>query len=102
MATALVLTSLLAIATWFCHSFLSLLILRLSQGVVLAGVPSVAMAYLGEEMNARSIGSAMGLYISGNAMGGMSGRIGSAILCDHLPWHAAIALIGVVSLALSL
>jgi YNFM family putative membrane transporter len=32
----------------------------------------------------------------------MSGRIGSAILCDHLPWHAAIALIGAGSLALSL
>jgi MFS transporter, YNFM family, putative membrane transport protein len=102
MAAALVLTSLLALATWFCHSFPSLLVLRLAQGVVLAGVPSVAMAYLGEEMDARSIGSAMGLYISGNAMGGMSGRIGSAILCDHLPWHTAIALIGVVSLALSL
>lgn len=102
MATALVLTSLLALATWFCHSFPSLLALRLAQGLVLAGVPSVAMAYLGEEMDARSIGSAMGLYISGNAMGGMSGRIGSALLCDHLPWHSAIALIGVVSLGLSL
>jgi MFS transporter, YNFM family, putative membrane transport protein len=102
MASALVLTSLLALATWFSTSFSSLLTLRLAQGLVLAGVPSVAMAYLGEEMDARSIGSAMGLYISGNALGGMSGRIGSAMLCDHLPWHAAIALIGTVSLVLSM
>lgn len=102
MAAALVLTSLLALATLFCHSFSSLLALRLAQGLVLAGVPSVGMAYLGEEMDARSIGSAMGLYISGNAFGGMTGRIGSALLSDHLPWHTAIALIGVVSLALSL
>jgi YNFM family putative membrane transporter len=102
IATALVLTSLLAIATWFSQSFYSLLALRLAQGLVLAGVPSVAMAYLGEEMDARTIGSAMGLYISGNAMGGMSGRIGSALLCDYLPWHTAIACIGLASLGLSL
>jgi YNFM family putative membrane transporter len=102
IAAALILTSLLTIGTWFCHSFPALLTLRLVQGLVLAGVPSVAMAYLGEEMDPRAIGSAMGLYISGNALGGMSGRIGSALLCDLFPWHTAVALIGLVSLALSL
>lgn len=102
MTAALFLTSLLAVATFFTHSFESLLILRLIQGMVLAGVPSVAMAYLGEEMDAQAIGHAMGLYISGNALGGMSGRIGSAILCRYVPWHSAIALIGILSLLLSL
>jgi YNFM family putative membrane transporter len=102
MTTALFLTSLLAVATIFSYSFESLLMLRLLQGVVLAGVPSVAMAYLGEEMDAQSIGHAMGLYISGNAMGGMTGRIGSALLCSYMPWHMAIALIGIISLLLSL
>jgi YNFM family putative membrane transporter len=102
MTVALLLTSLLALATYLTSSFTSLLTLRLVQGMVLAGVPSVAMAYLGEEMDAQSIGHAMGLYISGNAMGGMTGRIGSAFLCDYLPWPTAIALIGVISLVLTL
>ncbi|MBI5485118.1 MAG: MFS transporter [Deltaproteobacteria bacterium] len=102
MTVALFLTSLLALATLFSHSFESLLALRLLQGLVLAGVPSVAMAYLGEEMDAQAIGHAMGLYISGNALGGMSGRIGSALFCKFVPWHTAIALVGVVSLLLSL
>lgn len=102
MTTALFMTSLLALATCFSHSFESLLLLRLLQGIALAGVPSVAMAYLGEEMDANAIGHAMGLYISGNALGGMSGRIGSALLCDYMPWHSAIAIIGGVSLLLSL
>lgn len=101
MTAALLFTSLLALGTWFCTSFPSLLALRLLQGLALAGVPSVAMAYLGEEMDARAVGSAMGLYISGNALGGMSGRIGSALLCDHFPWHVAIAVIGVLSLGLT-
>ena len=100
--TALFLTSTLALMTRFSHSFESLLLLRLLQGAALAGVPSVAMAYLGEEMDADSIGSAMGLYISGNAVGGMTGRIGSALLCDYVPWHTAITIVGAVSLLLSL
>jgi len=100
--TALFLTSTLTILTWFSHSFESLLLLRLIQGVALAGVPSVAMAYLGEEMDVNSIGHAMGLYISGNALGGMTGRIGSALLCDYVPWHTAITTVGVISLLLSL
>ncbi len=102
MTVSLFLTSLLAIMTLFSHGFGSLLALRLVQGIALAGVPSVAMAYLGEEMDARSIGAAMGLYIGGTAVGGMTGRIGSALLCDYLPWHTAIGIIGVISLLLSL
>lgn len=102
MTVALFLTSLLAMATYFSHSFESLLTVRLLQGLVLAGVPSVAMAYLGEEMDAQAIGHAMGLYISGNAVGGMSGRIGSALLCTYVPWHSAIALVGLFSLLLSI
>lgn len=102
MTSALFLTSILALATYASHSFESLLVLRLAQGIALAGVPSVAMAYLGEEMDAQAIGHAMGLYISGNALGGMSGRIGSALLCRYVPWHTAIAVIGAISLILSL
>lgn len=102
MTVALALTSLLALATFFIDTFPALLALRLVQGLVLAGVPSVAMAYLGEEMDGEAIGHAMGLYISGNALGGMTGRIGSAFLCDYLPWQVAIALIGVISLSLTL
>jgi len=99
---ALLITSLLALATGLCRSFEALLTLRLLQGMALAGVPSVAMAYLGEEMDNKALGSAMGLYISGNAFGGMSGRIGSALLCDHFKWSSAIAIIGGLSLILTL
>ncbi len=32
----------------------------------------------------------------------MSGRIGSALLCSYVPWHSAIALVGLFSLLLSI
>ena len=102
MVTALLLTSLLAILTAFTHTFTSLLVIRFLQGAVLAGVPSIAMAYLGEEMDAASISSAMGLYISGNAVGGMCGRVVSAIMSDHMPWRTAIGIIGCLSLVLAI
>lgn len=102
MVAALILTSLLAIATAFSTTLPSLLLIRFAQGAVLAGVPSVAMAYLGEEMDSSAIASAMGLYISGNAVGGMSGRVVTAIVADYLPWRTAIGLTGCVCLLLAL
>lgn len=102
MVTALIATSLLAIATAFSHDLTSLLLIRFAQGAALAGVPSVAMAYLGDEMDSTAIASAMGLYISGNAVGGMAGRIITAIMADYLPWRTAIGIIGCISLLMAL
>jgi len=101
MGAALVLTSLLALASAASSNMPELLVLRLLQGAVLAGVPAVAMAYLNDEMSPRALGAAMGLYIAGNACGGMTGRILTAVLADHLPWRGAVAVIGVLALALS-
>ncbi|NVN98341.1 MAG: MFS transporter [Geobacteraceae bacterium] len=101
ISAALFLTSLMALLTYFCDSFAALLTVRFLQGLVLAGVPSVAMAYLGEEMDSRAITSAIGIYISGNAVGGMTGRISSAILSDHFPWRSGIALIGCLTFVLA-
>ena len=101
MGAALVLTSLLSLATAFSTTMPTLLCVRLLQGAVLAGVPAVAMAYLNDEMSPRAISAAMGLYIAGNACGGMTGRILTTILADFLPWRSAVAIIGLLALALS-
>lgn len=102
MVAALFLTSVLAILTCFSTTFSSLLAIRFLQGIVMAGVPSVAMAYLAEELDTSALASAMGLYIGGNAVGGMTGRVVSAIMSDFMPWRTAIGLIGCLSLLLAL
>ncbi|MDF2629841.1 MAG: rane transport protein, partial [Symbiobacteriaceae bacterium] len=61
-----------------------------------------AMAYLAEEIDIRHLGVAMGLYISGNSVGGMAGRIVSGIVADIWNWRAAVGAIGLISLACSL
>ncbi|MBO0838665.1 MAG: MFS transporter [Actinobacteria bacterium] len=76
-----------------------LVAVRVLQGFALAGVPAVAMAYLAEEVEAGSLGRAMGLYIAGNAIGGLSGRIIAGVLASHGGWRVATA--GVSALALA-
>src|SRR5699024_12877671 len=61
----------LIIPLW--DSFVWLMILRLVQGIALAGLPAASLAYLNEEIDSRSVGAATGFYISSNALGGMVG-----------------------------
>lgn len=98
MTISLFASSILAILTALSSSFHLLILYRILQGVTLAGLPAVAMAYLGEEIEPPSLGLAMGFYISGNSIGGMSGRIISGILTDYFNWHIALVGIGMLSL----
>ncbi len=102
MTFSLLASSTLAICTGFASSFHLLVAGRILQGITLAGLPAVAMAYLGEEIEAKSLGMAMGLYISGNSIGGMSGRIISGVLTDYYNWHLALMGIGIISLLSSI
>ena len=100
MGLAVILGPLATIACAIPVSLHVLLTLRLLQGVVLAGVPAVAMAYLNDEMEPRALGGAMGLYIAGNAVGGMTGRILTAWLTSLIGWRWAVGSIGLLCLAM--
>ncbi|WP_342539595.1 MFS transporter [Heyndrickxia sp. FSL K6-6286] len=102
MTISLIASSILAIITALSPNFQLLLLCRILQGIVLAGLPAIAMAYLGEEIDPKSLGMAMGLYISGNSIGGMGGRIISGALTDYFNWHIALIGIGIISLIASL
>lgn len=101
MSFSLMSASILVILTAFVPGFHYLLIFRILQGLVLAGLPAVAMAYIGEEIDPKSLGVAMGLYISGNSIGGMSGRIIIGTLTDFFGWRVALCAIGILSAAAS-
>lgn len=92
----------LTLLSAFAPSWESFLVLRTLQGLVLAGLPAAAVAYLAEEVHPRSIGLAVGLYISGNAMGGMLGRVGTGILSDISSWHVAMGAMGLFGLLTAL
>lgn len=79
------------------ENFTMLLILRTLQGVVLAGVPSIAMAFINEEIHPRSMPLMMGLYISGNSLGAVFGRVFSGLMGDVFNWQIAFLSIGLIS-----
>jgi MFS transporter, YNFM family, putative membrane transport protein len=102
MAFSMAAVSILAIVTAFMPNFHFLLVARVLQGIVFAGLPAIAMAYLGEEIDPASLGVAMGLYISGNTFGGLGGRVIVGMVTDYFNWRVAIASIGGLSVLASL
>src|SRR5580693_5914945 len=99
MVVSVLAASFLGLVAPLAPSLTALVIIRVLQGFALAGVPATAMAYLAEEVEASSLGRAMGVYIAGNAIGGLSGRIIAGVLAEHGGWRVAVA--GVSGLAVA-
>jgi len=102
MVTALMLAAICTLISATMTSWHGILIMRALMGLSLSGVAAVGMTYLSEEMDARVVAFSMGLYISGNSIGGMSGRLLSGVLTDLFSWCIAVAVIGCFSLASAL
>lgn len=98
MTASLVSSALLVLLTALVPDWNMLLVLRALLGLTLSGLPAVAMTYLSEEMHPESIGLGMGLYISGNAIGGMGGRLVAGVLAEFVGWRIGVATVGVIGL----
>lgn len=102
MVAALVAAALCTLLAPLVPGWHALLLMRALVGLSLSGLVAVAMTYLSEEIHPQHLGLAMGLYISGNALGGMSGRLVSGVLVDHLSWQAALGILGGLALLAAL
>jgi MFS transporter, YNFM family, putative membrane transport protein len=94
--------ALLALVASVSPAFWVLVGLRVLTGLVLAGFPAVAMAYVAEEFHPSGLGTAMGLYISGTGLGGMSGRLFGALIAGWTSWRVALAGAGLLCVVGSL
>ncbi|WP_405795380.1 MFS transporter [Streptomyces sp. NBC_01506] len=75
-----------------------LIALRAVQGAALAGLPASAMAYLAEEVRPKALVGAIGLFVAGNSIGGMSGRVVAGWISQLWGWRAALAAVGLIAL----
>jgi YNFM family putative membrane transporter len=103
MVVSIVAATLFGLAVPLAGGLAPLLVLRALQGAALGGLPAVAMAYLAEEVHAREVALAAGAYVSGNSVGGLTGRIVSSSVADVLGWRwgvAAVAFVGVAATVL--
>ncbi|SUM72634.1 major facilitator superfamily permease [Staphylococcus saprophyticus] len=97
MIFSVISVSLLALVQPFILDFNTFLIVRLIQGICLAGLPSIAMAYIGEEISSHNLPEAMGIYISGNAFGGAFGRIFTGFISSIYGYQTGLISIGIIS-----
>lgn len=79
-------------------NYTSLLLLRALQGFFLGGLPAIAVAYMGDEFTRKAMAVAVGIYISGNTLGGISGRLFSGFIAEAYDWRASFLLAGYLSL----
>lgn len=96
---SMLLAALLNIVGSMLPSWNGLLVVRALEGLVLGGVPAIAMAWLAEEIHPSHLGRSMGLYVAGNAFGGMAGRVGMGLLTEITSWRIAMLILGVLCLA---
>ena len=99
MVASILASALLVLGSALAPGWTALLVMRALLGISLAGLPAVAMTYLAEEMDIGSIGLGMGLYISGNAIGGMSGRLITGVLADFASWRIGVFVMALIGLA---
>ena len=79
-----------------------LIVVRGLQGALLSGAPATAMAWLSEELDDKALPRAMGLYIAGTSVGGLTGRLIPTGLVEISTWRWALFGSALVSLAFAI
>lgn len=102
MTFSLISSALLTIISAWMPSLSLLIATGFLKGFVVSGVSAVALAYLTEEVHLSVVALAISMYLSGNTIGGMSGRILATILAGEYGWRNAVLIIGIESLILGL
>lgn len=97
MTASLSVAVLVGLVVPFAPNLESLVALRAVQGAALAGLPASAMAFLAEEVRPKALVAAIGLFVAGNSVGGMSGRIVTGWVAQAWGWRAALAAVGLLA-----
>lgn len=94
--------SLIGLTLPLANTIHQLIALRLLHGAFIAGTPAVAMAWLAEELNHRFLARAMGVYVAGNSVGGLTGRLVPSMLLEVTDWRVAILCASLLALGFAI
>ncbi|QIQ41619.1 MAG: MFS transporter [Buchnera aphidicola (Aphis urticata)] len=98
MSISLLIASILTMICSFVDNWNMIIVLRALIGLSLSGVVAIAITYIVEEIHAHSLSFCIGLYISGNTIGGCFGRIISSVIAEYFSWNTSLLTIGLFSL----
>ncbi len=99
MSVSLLLAAFFTLLCATMSSWEGVLAMRALTGLALSGVAAVAMTWLSEELHPGFLSFSMGLYISGNSIGGLVGRLSTGMLADHFSWNISLFVVGLFALA---
>jgi MFS transporter, YNFM family, putative membrane transport protein len=87
----------------FAPTFDLLLAGRLLEGLLIGGVPAIAVAYLTEEVEPAHATRAAGTFVAGTTIGGLMGRLVSSPVAEFAGWRTGVfavaALCGIAALS---
>ncbi|GAS88400.1 MFS transporter [Mycolicibacterium brisbanense] len=99
MSVSVVTSSVLGLLTPCAPNLHLLLAGRLLQGLVLAGVPAIAIAYLTEEIAPEHAARAAGTFVSGTSIGGLLGRVVAGPITEVATWRIGMITVAVLCAA---
>jgi MFS transporter, YNFM family, putative membrane transport protein len=74
----------------FAPSYHLLLAGRFLEGLLIGGVPAIAIAYLTEEVNPAHAARAAGTYVAGTTIGGLLGRLVASPIAELAGWRRGV------------
>jgi YNFM family putative membrane transporter len=102
IVTSVIASVALGVLLSFAPNYRLFLVLRVLQGVAIAGFPGVAAAYLTEQLGRAGVMSAVGAMIAGNTVGGMTGRLAAGFTTDLFGWRGALAAVTAIAVLCAL
>ncbi len=120
IVTSVIASVVLGVLLSFAPNYPVFLVLRVLQGIAIAGFPGVAAAYLTEQLgrsasrrqpdgdaarrqsHANGVATAVGAMVAGNTVGGMTGRLAAGFTTDLFGWRGALGAVTGVALLCSL
>lgn len=69
---------------------------RFLEGLMLGGVPAIAIAYLSEEIDPGHAARAAGSYVAGSTIGGLTGRLVTGPVAEFAGWRGGVVTVAVL------
>lgn len=97
MRVAIIVGSVFTLFACFSPSFEVLLALRFVSGFAIGAVPALALSYLNSEVHPNFTAKAAGVFIAGNSIGGLLGRIVAGLGGAHWGWQGGMFAVSVLA-----
>lgn len=80
----------------FAPTFQLLLAGRFLEGLIVGGVPAIAVAYLTEEIDPAHAARAAGTFVAGTTIGGLAGRLVASPVAEIAGWRVGVFTVAVL------